>query len=164
MKLQLGRTTPPPALQEGWLDLEVQDAAGETETLRLHVRCTLEPVGQRLHGRGQIRGSARAHCHRCLGACERPVETEFGFVLQRGGTCADEEILVVAETLDEFDVTPFVREAVILEEPMRVLCRSDCLGLCAQCGQDQNAAPCGCEPSVQPRWEALQELAKRIEP
>jgi uncharacterized protein len=163
MILQLGRSGTPPKVQEGWLDLQVQDAAGEAETQRLHLRCDIEPMGQRLQVRGEIRGSAGAHCHRCLAACERTVEADFTLVLQRGGE-AGEDVVVVGELDDAFDLVPYVREAVILEEPIRVLCRSDCRGLCAQCGADLNAAACGCKPPVPPHWEPLRDLSKRLEP
>lgn len=48
---------------------------------------------------------------------------------------AGAQVLVVDEV---------VREQVLLDLPLRVLCRDDCKGLCPRCGADRNAEPCGC--------------------
>ncbi len=55
--------------------------------------------------------------------------------------------------LDEIDAEPFdgktidldpvVREQVLLALPVSVVCREDCRGLCATCGQDLNEQDCG---------------------
>lgn len=37
-----------------------------------------------------------------------------------------------------------VREELMLEHPIRVLCRPDCRGLCAGCGVNLNAGSCRC--------------------
>ena len=38
-----------------------------------------------------------------------------------------------------------VREEIILEYPVKLLCRPDCLGLCVKCGRNLNLGPCSCE-------------------
>lgn len=57
------------------------------------------------------------------------------------------------------DITEAVRQAAVLAEPMQVLCRPDCLGLCPQCGADRNLGACRCpaEP-IDERWAALRRL------
>jgi uncharacterized protein len=50
-----------------------------------------------------------------------------------------------------------VREEVLLAIPYKPLCKSDCRGLCAQCGQDLNIETCGCAPPPDPRLAALRE-------
>jgi uncharacterized protein len=47
--------------------------------------------------------------------------------------------------LDSVTLDPDIRDEVILEHPIRVLCKPDCRGLCAVCGADLNAGPCGCK-------------------
>lgn len=50
------------------------------------------------------------------------------------------------------DLTGDIREDLLLEVPPYPLCRPDCRGLCPQCGQNLNVAPCDCPPP--PAWEA----------
>lgn len=164
MILRVGRMGDVTALQEADVVLAVRDAAGEEVEQRLHVRCTLEGAGERVRVTGEIQGRAQSHCHRCLTDFARPVEARFALLLQRGGESDADDVLVVAEAADEVDVGDFVREAVILEEPIRALCRTDCRGLCPQCGQDLNVASCDCVPPPDPRWDALKRLAQEGEP
>jgi uncharacterized protein len=54
------------------------------------------------------------------------------------------------------DLSAPFRTAVLLEVPIKNLCRADCRGLCPVCGADRNAVACGCEPPRgDPRWGAL---------
>lgn len=57
------------------------------------------------------------------------------------------------------DLSPILREQVLLALPMNVVCREDCLGLCSQCGQNLNEKRCGCDSRVaDPRFEALKQF------
>ena len=60
----------------------------------------------------------------------------------------------------QIDLTGPAREALLLEMPMRLLCRKDCPGLCPVCGANLNATPCDCRkaaPKANP-FAALSEL------
>ena len=45
---------------------------------------------------------------------------------------------------DVLDLDAVVQEAVILALPMKPLCREDCPGLCARCGQNLKEGKCAC--------------------
>ena len=49
---------------------------------------------------------------------------------------------------EEINLSPYIREQVLLALPMRPLCDDDCRGLCAGCGADLNYEPCRCVSSV----------------
>jgi uncharacterized protein len=103
-------------------------------------------------------------CCRCLAAAEAPVEAQIRLLLQRQQATDDEleaakeddEVEFLSPGAREFDVTDTVRQALILELPVRVYCRDDCRGLCPCCGQDLNQGECGCANGAgDPRWKAL---------
>ena len=56
------------------------------------------------------------------------------------------------------DLTPELREGIILTFPNHPVCREECLGLCPSCGADLNRGPCSCEPPADDRWVALDSL------
>jgi len=59
----------------------------------------------------------------------------------------------------EIDLSPVLREQILLSAPASPLCREDCKGLCPTCGKDWNEGACGCETkAVDPRWAALKNL------
>ncbi|MCM8794860.1 MAG: DUF177 domain-containing protein [Candidatus Omnitrophica bacterium] len=44
----------------------------------------------------------------------------------------------------DLDVTDDIRQEIIVNYPMRPLCKENCLGLCPRCGKNLNEGPCGC--------------------
>lgn len=62
---------------------------------------------------------------------------------------------------EEIDLADLVREALLLDIPLKYLCSETCKGLCAQCGQNLNAASCACKPKKgDPRLAVLKDLIK----
>ncbi|MDO8489774.1 MAG: DUF177 domain-containing protein [Candidatus Omnitrophota bacterium] len=42
------------------------------------------------------------------------------------------------------DLDPDIREEVILDYPIKPLCKIDCKGLCVKCGKNKNEGGCNC--------------------
>jgi uncharacterized protein len=165
------------------LDLaRVEDRAVETfdrtfdlptpggETASCHALATVEVTrsGARYGIRARAEGTVRAECHRCAGEFDMPLDAELELVVHRGHGAAppedpDEEDFIVVPAGDErLDVFPRVREALILELPIKVLCREDCKGVCQSCGANLNDGECGCpRAGGDPRWSALRKLIDR---
>lgn len=117
--------------------------------------------------RGALGGRFRSMCDRCLVAFDREVRLDVDVTLAVGQEARptdpeqspDVVLRVTPEELS-FDLAGPFRAAVLLEVPIKNLCRSDCRGLCPVCGADRNAATCACEPPRgDPRWEALGGLS-----
>lgn len=63
---------------------------------------------------------------------------------------------------EELDLSAVVSEQIVLEVPMKPMCRDNCKGLCDQCGADLNLGDCGCSRErVDPRLAPLAALQKR---
>jgi DUF177 domain-containing protein len=64
---------------------------------------------------------------------------------------------------DKLDLSAWARDAVVLALPDKILCRPDCAGLCAVCGQNLNVHPhTHDDRPVDERWSALAELRDRL--
>ena len=50
--------------------------------------------------------------------------------------------------LDSVTIDQDVREEIILDHPIRVLCKTDCRGLCSFCGANLNDGACDCKPEL----------------
>ena len=60
---------------------------------------------------------------------------------------------------DRLDLSVWAHDAVALALPDKILCRTDCAGLCPVCGKDLNADPHEhVEERADPRWAKLSEL------
>ena len=94
--------------------------------------------------RGRLEADVRRTCGRCLEAYVEPasidvseeylpsVDPDGGAALP--GPDSDEAVRAIDEH-HELDLTPVFREEFALTEPMHPLCRPDCEGLCAHCGE-----------------------------
>lgn len=116
---------------------------------------------------GQLRARLIGECCRCLEPVEQELEAELQLLLQRQQLSGDEREAVAAgedvEILDpgakQVDLRERLREAVLLDLPIRVYCREDCQGLCPQCGHNLNGGPCTCATGqADPRWAALRDV------
>ena len=96
-------------------------------------------------------------CVRCLEPAGQNVEVDAREVDQPGG---GEELSSPYLEGDELDVRAWARDALALALPTRIVCRDDCLGLCAVCGENLNEAgpDHAHEREPDPRWAALREL------
>ena len=45
---------------------------------------------------------------------------------------------------ETIDLDPIILEQIVLQIPMRVVCRETCRGLCPQCGTNLNISSCTC--------------------
>lgn len=111
----------------------------------------------------------KVSCDRCLEPFDYQFTGEFTRILENGLTENEikedeegEEIWIFEG--DSVDLDPIVTDDIVLNLPLRMLCRTDCSGLCRICGQNLNTGSCACElDTVDPRMAALQELLKRKE-
>jgi uncharacterized protein len=159
----LVQSVPPESFgDEPWGPI-VEELAGPIELDLL-----LEAVSGGVLVRGTLRATAIASCARCLTPTTRAWEVDV-LELHRSTTETDdgsfdeddEDLdyeLVAGDTQLELD--QMVRDALVVGQPVRVLCRPDCAGLCPVCGTDRNSDPCahGREEPADPRWEALRGL------
>ena len=59
----------------------------------------------------------------------------------------------------QLNVETFVYDEILLNWPMKILCRPDCKGVCPVCGKNLNDGECGCDTFVpDPRMAAIQDI------
>ena len=85
----------------------------------------------------QIRCPLRFTCARCLG--------EFTATLTPSGVFS-----YTVSSAQVVDITNDVRQEIMLAYPIVPLCKSDCKGLCASCGQDLNTETCRHQGASEP--------------
>jgi uncharacterized protein len=64
---------------------------------------------------------------------------------------------------NQLRLSDWARDAIAVELPEQILCRDDCAGLCAVCGENLNENPHEHEEEqADPRWSALEELRGKL--
>lgn len=109
------------------------------------------PERRTFRWRGRITGRVRGECRRCLASVVTAVDTTVEAIFSPDPDAADDPgVYPVREPLVAVDVTPAVREELLLAVPSFRLCREDCAGLCQRCGADLNSGPCSCPRTAEP--------------
>jgi len=148
--------------------VEVPEEGGpwEDTDLRFAERPVLDLVasltGDRgVHVRGVLETTLLLRCRRCLQDIRRGMEVGLDLLFDPGvdKEGENEQVYELEAKASVLDLSPAVREQLLLEVPPYPLCAEDCAGLCPSCGIDRNEEECDCtleEPD--PRWDALREL------
>jgi uncharacterized protein len=96
-------------------------------------------------------------CYRCL--ADAVLEVPISAREYQAEEPEDEEMTSQYITGGNLDVTQWARDAIALALPNKILCRSDCAGLCEVCGKNRNDEPHTHEEEHRdPRWAALEAL------
>jgi uncharacterized protein len=124
----------------------------------------LQAIGDgRFYWQGTAHTVVQGECRRCLTPVASPLNLEIGALFTQDPEALDDpDSYPVAPDATEIDVTPAVREELLLAAPQYVLCREECKGLCPRCGKDLNAGPCNCEPAGDARWQPLKALKDKL--
>ena len=127
--IPLARLEPGASRFNADVEFDVLDAAAEEQAFAVHVACDVDNGGVRIQLHGDVSGMAHSQCHRCLEPFDRKVKGGFDAILDRSGDDLGDEVIEVAEDLDEYDLVPLAREAMIVEEPLQLRCKRPCTAL-----------------------------------
>jgi uncharacterized protein len=156
-------------LARGPVDTKAELAGNDPLFEGLQVRLA-EPVlvggrlqatgNERFYWHGSLRTRIIGECRRCLAPVSSAITADIGVLFtQDPDALEDPDSYPLPPEVTVIDLTPAVREELLLAVPQYLECRPDCRGLCPRCGQDLNAGPCGCAPvAADPRWAALEAL------
>ena len=117
--------------------------------------------------KARVEGSCKltlmAACDRCL--TDVPVTMELLFdrtVLSPEAAAEDEDTQRDDQTFMDgyqLDAEAFVYDEIIVNWPVKILCKEDCKGVCPVCGQNLNERECGCDTFVpDPRMAAIKDI------
>ncbi len=104
-----------------------------SETLLLKVEVWKD--GNDLTVQGRVEGPCDLTCSLCLEEFNNLFEKDFTLHYDIKG-------------LDSVTIDPDVRDEIILEHPIRILCSPDCRGLCSFCGANLNKEKCDCKGEI----------------
>src|SRR5438132_5851880 len=114
----------------------------------------------RFYWHGSLRTRVSGECRRCLTPVSRVVTAVIGVLFtQDPDALEDPDSYPLPPEATVIDLTPAVREEMLLAVQLSLDCGPDCRGLIPRCGQDLYEEPCGCAPATaDPRWTALAAL------
>lgn len=144
---------------EGVVSGEKQD--GEDIVLTGPVKADLELTGtaEAILAKGTVAATVQLNCSRCLEPFRLELKAPFEEIYYHTGKGEEDWIFFAGPVID---LEPEIIKAILLEIPMKALCRENCRGLCPQCGKNLNASLCGCgRENPDPRLAALKDFFHR---
>lgn len=133
----------------------------------LEVTATAELIDDQVRVAGELETKIELVCARCLEPVVEDVHRQFDLLYQPvpKGNKPEEERLKDDDAEigfyqgDGIFLADVLSEQVLLAVPMKVICRSDCRGLCPACGVNLNHEECRCEThAADPRMAPLARL------
>jgi uncharacterized protein len=119
---------------------------------RIDVACSVRRLKETVFIEGGVTASAEAPCCRCLETARMPLQAAFKYTFSPAPSEPMEEVELNAEDLelayyeeDTIDLDRVIFEQIMLQMPIKPLCRETCKGLCPHCGINLNLACCHCE-------------------
>lgn len=115
--------------------------------------------------RGAVDVTLSIPCGRCL----EEVPTQICFDIDK--KLSIEESGLVDDEMEEtdyligfeLDVDKLVYAEILVNWPMKVLCKEDCEGICKVCGANLNKGDCGCQRTeLDPRMAAIQDIFSKF--
>jgi DUF177 domain-containing protein len=167
-------------IQEATKELTFEEPTGELNPLlergavcdyrfsapvEVHLRCYR--AGLEVFFSGEIGGRAQGQCARCLEWFDLDLVAPFSFVYVPRSSSdfapeqdeTDAEIDLGYYEGNEVDLSPMLRERLLLSLPTLPFCGEGCRGLCPRCGDNLNLGPCGCPAAAgDPRLAVLRGL------
>lgn len=115
---------------------------------------------------GYVKLTAVIPCARCLS----PVEQDFVLDIQRQvdmklSAREREEILEESNFIEGNSLDPeiLVCNELLIQWPIRVLCKEDCKGICSRCGANLNIQDCGCDTTeLDPRMAVISDIFSKF--
>ena len=152
---------------------DLEGRGGERQPVR-HARIVIRASrGDRgIDVRGRLDAEVIVTCARCLEEIVVRLEPEFFLTLVHAsaevGRAEGSEVEVTDDDAALFPVeegraslAEIAAEQIYLNLPARSVCRSDCRGLCPECGANRNREVCDCSTeTVDPRLAPLMKLKR----
>ena len=152
-------------------EMEIADDLRLARPIEGEVR--LSRTGRSILARAHLTTAIEGYCSRCLQAVVAPIDVEIeeealpSIDIDTGLPMnpADEPDALRLDDHHELDLGEPVREAISLAEPISLLCRPDCRGLCLVCGVDLNTVTdhAHADEDIDPRLAALADWRERPE-
>ena len=116
------------------------------------------PLGQSFDVRGTVETKLPQVCSLCADEYTLDLKEKFHQIVMnedkhtvsgfKENWSAEDVEVWMPKVAGQFDVGDMIHEVIGLAEPLRPICKTDCKGLCFQCGEELNLRQCDCSPVV----------------
>ncbi len=108
---------------------------------------------------GSVRLQFDTRCDRCLTEVPTILNLNFDRTVTSPDVAPEEEDDLNGMEGYQLNVETFVYHEILINWPVKILCKEDCRGVCPKCGQNLNEGECGCDTFVpDPRMAVIKDI------
>lgn len=146
---------------------KIDEMAGEDNASHIEGEVKLTRTNRGILVTGELDAVINGSCSRCLGYAsvntKLKIEDEYYPVvdINSGVHLKVEADALIIDHNHILDLNEAIRQYLIMSTPTKFLCKSDCPGICPECGQELSKGDC--KHRVRPqdhRWDKLVQLEK----
>jgi uncharacterized protein len=124
-------------------------------------RARLTLTGQGIVVQANFEGNVEADCVRCLHEFHQTLTAKIDELFTHPPDKADDPQTTISDQAI-LDLTPMVREVLLIDMPIQPTCKPDCSGLCPYCGENRNEVECSHpDTEIDPRMAVLKTLLSK---
>ncbi len=137
------------------------DFAQKTSAKKLDLNCkddisisdTASRSGSDIFVKAKLHCVLTEECHRCLTIFDLKIEADMDLFFQpqkkdEQATFQDldaDELGILYYRDNTINLDEAIRDTILIEKPIKILCLNDCKGLCISCGTNLNESKCSCD-------------------
>ncbi len=125
------------------------------------VRFTFTNIGvDKARIEGGVTLTFETRCDRCLTEVLTKLKLTFDRIVTSPESVAEEDE-DSRECMEgyQLDTEAFVQNEILVNWPVKILCKEECKGVCPVCGQNRNLGDCGCDTFVpDPRMAVIKDI------
>lgn len=110
---------------------------------------------------GSVKLKFETRCDRCLTEVPTTLDLKFDRIVTSPDVTSEDEEDDDLNFMEgyQLNVETFVNNEILVNWPMKILCKEDCKGVCPKCGQNLNMGECGCDTFVpDPRMAVIKDI------
>ena len=137
-------------------------------TIRVMPDVTLSPLqgnftatrtSEGVYVSGSLHSKIAVDCVRCLETADQPIAIQIDELFYYPFHQAPPLAMAFDGDTGYIDLAPLIRDLSLLEVPINPICRTNCQGLCIECGQNLNESDCNCQHDhIDPRLAVLSQF------
>jgi uncharacterized protein len=122
-------------------EFESVSLAADISLTQLNGTVQVTRTAQGLLVQVKMEANILAECGRCLIEFPQHLETNFTELYAFSANSMTESGLILPEN-GKINLTPILRDEMLLAMPINPVCKPDCRGLCPECGENLNEVVC----------------------
>ncbi len=163
-------------IPENGLELDLAERIESDASIKIlspvYASLRVDKKGAEIIITGVANAEIEQQCSRCLKVFSMNIKADIDIVYRPAADInKDEHYELKSDELDTgfykndtLDIDDLLKEQLLLNVPMKLLCSTECKGLCPKCGADLNTAQCNCVISeIDSRLSVLKQLLTRKE-